>query len=122
MKSIVVVVEDRPGTFAAICETLGKANIDIEGHCGYPCKGISLAHFLVEDVITARRVLEEEGIDVVREKEVIILELKDKPGMLGKAARKIANAGINLGITYLAKNNRIVLETEDLDKALNALK
>ena len=41
--------------------------------------------------------------------------------MLGKVTRKIANARVNLGITYLAKNNRIVLETNDLDKALKAL-
>ncbi len=122
MKDLTVIVEDRPGTFADICEALGKANISIEGHCGFPCEGKSIAHFLVEDASEARRVLEKAGIEVVGEQEVLIIELEDQPGELGRTVRKIANAGVNLGHTYLATNTRVVLEADDLDKARSAMK
>ncbi len=121
MKDLTIIVEDRPGTFADICEALGKAKINIEGHCGFPCEGKSIAHLLVKDAPAARRILEKVGIEVVKEQEVLLIELEDRPGELGKTVRKIANAGVNLGHTYLATNTRIIVEADDLDKALSAL-
>ena len=42
---------------------------------------------------------------------------EDKPGRFGEICRKMANAGINIDLSYLATNTRLVLGTNDIEKA-----
>jgi hypothetical protein len=121
MKDLTVILEDRPGTLADMLEALGKAGINIEGACGYPIEGKGIIHILVEDVAAARRTLEEVGIEVGDEREVLVLEVEDRPGAGGEVARRIANAGVNVDRFYMATNNRSVIAVDDLDKARAAL-
>jgi len=121
MKDLTVILEDRPGTLADMLEALGKASINIEGACGYPIEGKGIIHILVEDVGAARRTLEEVGIEVGDEREVLVLEIEDRPGAGGEVARRIANAGVNVDRFYMATNNRAVIAVDDLDKARGAL-
>ena len=115
---LTVILEDRPGTLADLGETLGKAGINIEGGCGFPCEGKGVIHILVEDAAAARRALEEAGIEVRDERQVLVLEeIEDRPGALGEVSRRLANAGVNIDLIYLATNNRLVLGVDDLDKA-----
>ncbi len=117
MKDLTVILEDRPGTLADMLEALGKASINIEGACGYPIEGKGIIHILVEDVAAARRALEEVGIEVGDEREVLVLEVEDRPGAGGEVARRIANAGVNVDRFYMATNNRVVIAVDDLEKA-----
>ena len=120
-KDLTVVLEDRPGTLADMGEALGKAGINIDGVCGFPCEGKGVLHILVEDAADARRVLEGSGFEVTGEREVLILDIADRPGAFGEIARKIAGAGVNIDLVYVASNNRLVLGTDDLEKARAAL-
>jgi hypothetical protein len=45
----------------------------------------------------------------------------DRPGALGEAARRIADAGVNIQVVYLATRNRGVFVTSDNEKARKAL-
>ncbi len=114
---LTVILEDRPGTLADMGEALGKAGINIEGLCGFPSEGKGVIHILVEDGPNARRALEEAGLQVRSERQVLILDVKDRPGEFGSICRRIANAGINIDLVYLATNTRLVVGTDDLDKA-----
>ena len=118
---LTVILEDRPGTLADLGEALGKADINIEGGCGFPCEGKGVMHILVEDAATARRALEEAGIEVRGERQVLVLEIEDRPGALGEVSRRMANAGVNIDLAYGASNNRLVLGVDDLDKARAAV-
>ena len=121
MKDLTIFLEDRPGTLADMSEALGKAGVNIEGTSGYPCEGKGVGHILIEDASKARRVLEEIGIEVGEEREVLVLEVKNQLGELGRIARRIANVGANINLIYIASNNRLVLGVDDLDKARSAL-
>ena len=114
---LTVILEDRPGTLADMGEALGKAGINIEGLCGFPSEGKGVIHILVEDGPTARRALEEAGLEVRSERQVLILDVEDRPGEFGRICRRIANAGINIDLVYLATNTRLVVGADDLDKA-----
>jgi hypothetical protein len=114
---LTVILEDRPGTLADVGEALGKAGINIEGLCGFPSEGKGVLHLLVEDEPTARRALEEAGLQVRSERQVLILDVEDRPGEFGSICRRIANAGINIDLVYLATNTRLVVGADDLDKA-----
>ena len=46
---------------------------------------------------------------------MIVVDLEDRPGVLGETARKIADAGINVELIYLASGTRLVIGAADLD-------
>jgi hypothetical protein len=123
-KDLTVSLEDRPGTLADLGEALGKAGINIEGICGLGVEGRGIIHVLVEDAVKARQALEGAGIKVEGEADPIVTEVAasaDKPGELGRMARAIANAGVNVQAMYLATHDRGVLVTTDNAKARQAL-
>ena len=116
-KDLTVMLEDRPGTLADLGEALGKAGVNIDGLCGLPIQGKGAFHVLVEDAAAARRALEAAKIQVQEERDVLVLKLEDRPGEIGRVCRKIASAGVNITLTYLATNTRVVLGADNLDKA-----
>jgi hypothetical protein len=118
---LTVILEDRPGTAADMGEALGKAGINIDGFCGFPCEGEGIAHILVEDAVAARKALEEFGLEVRGERQVLVLDVEDRPGVLGEIVRKFANAGVNIDLGYLATRTRLVFGVDDLEKAKAAL-
>ena len=116
-KDLTVILEDRPGTLGDMGEALGKAGINIEGCCGFRSEGKGIIHILVEDVVTAQRVLKQAGLEVRDERQVLTLEVEDRPGVLGDVTRRIAKAGVNIDLIYLAANTRLVIGADNLDKA-----
>jgi len=120
-KDLTVVLEDRPGTLADMGEALGKAGINIDGLCGFPCQGKGVIHILVEDAAAARRALQEKDLEVRDERQVLVLEIQDRPGAFGDVTRRIANAGVNIDLAYPATKNRLVIGADDLDKARAAV-
>jgi hypothetical protein len=118
---LTVRLEDRPGTLAGACEALGGAGINIEGCCAYPAAGDGEVHLLVDDVEGASRALGDVGYEVAAEREVVVAELEDRPGAAGEALRRIAAAGANLDLVYLATGTRLVVGADDLETARSAL-
>lgn len=113
---------DRPGTLASAAEALAGAGINIDGGCMVLCEGMGQFHILVEgDREAARQALEAAGVDVAGEREVLVMEVEDRPGELGRMARRVADAGINIELQYLATRTRVVLGTDDLEAARQAL-
>jgi hypothetical protein len=121
---LLVTMEDRPGGLADLGEALGAAGINIQGLCGVTHQGMGIIHVLVEDGEAARRALEGAGIKVEGESEVIVGDLPDdvdRPGTMGAMARKVADAGVNVTVAFLATGNRVVIGTSDNAKAREAL-
>jgi hypothetical protein len=119
-----VTVEDRPGGLADVGEALGNAGINIEGLCGIGLGDRGVIHLLVEDGTAARAALEAAGLTVETESAAIVSEIPgdvNTPGTMGRMARAVADAGVNMRAVYLATNNRAVVVTDDNDKARAAL-
>jgi hypothetical protein len=53
-------------------------------------------------------------VAVTREREVVVVDVEDRPGVLADLARKVARAGVNLDLVYIATQNRLVLGAADL--------
>lgn len=118
---ITVVLEDRPGTLAELGEALGRSGINIMGGCGVSSSGVGVVHILVEDPAATRRALQDAGIKVHGEREVLVEKIADQPGELGKLTRRLADADVNLDLLYLDTEGQVVLGVDDLDKAREAL-
>ena len=106
-------------------EVLGEADVNIEGMCGFLVEGKGEIHILVRNGSLARKVLQNAGFETRDVRPVLVRDLENKPGTLGEAARKLANAGVNLSLLYLAADNHLVLGvdpgTDNWDKAKAAI-
>ena len=58
---------------------------------------------------------------VTREREVVVVDVEDRPGVLADLTRKIARAGVDLDLVYVATRNRVVFGAPDLPALRAAL-
>jgi hypothetical protein len=122
MKDLTITLEDRPGRLADLGEATGKAEINIEGMCATTGGGTAEVHVLVDDAAAAREALGSAGIEVDAESDVLVIDVEDRPGTMGEVARKVAEAGVNVGLAYAAFGGvKLVLGVDDLDRARSAL-
>lgn len=118
---LTITIHDRPGAAAEVADVLGRAEVNIEGVCCVPTNGYSELHLTVSDAAKARAALHQAGVKVTGEREVLVVDVEDRPGILAEVARSVADAGVNLTTLYLATNTRLVLGAEDLDGLRRAL-
>ena len=123
MKDLEIALDNRPGALAEMGEALGKAGVSVEGGGAWSVDGNAIAHFLFEDGRAARKALEAAGIAVLAERDVVVLRLKqEEPGQVGKIARRMADAGVNIEVQYSDHNNQLILIVDDMAKARGVLK
>ena len=122
MKDLTVILEDKPGSLADLGEATGGADINVEGMCGVTVGGKGEIHLLVEDAGATRGALEGAGLDVSGERDVLVVEVEDRPGTMGEVARKLAGAGVNVELAYTTFGGvKLVLGVDDLEKARAAV-
>ena len=95
MNVFIVGLKDQPGELARVAEAVARKGIDITAFSGVTWGGNGTVALLTSDEASTRAALSEGGFDV-REVEVATVSLENKPGSLAAAARKLADAGINL--------------------------
>src|SRR5204862_3433262 len=71
-------------------------------------------HILVPHAEAVKQALTISHVGVSHEREVVVVEVEDRPGVLADLTRKVARAGINLDLVYIATQNRIVFGADDL--------
>ena len=118
MKDLAIALDNRPGALAEMGEALGKSGVSVEGGGAWVVDGKGVAHFLFKDGSAARGVLEAAGIKVIAECEVVVQRLKQAvPGQLGKLARQMGDAGINIEVMYSDHENQLILVVDDVERA-----
>jgi hypothetical protein len=117
-----IVAPHTKGSLAKLAEEMGRENINIEGLCAVEHNEDAIFHMLTTDKAATTHAITKLGYKVTRETEVIVERVEDRPGMLGKVTRRVADAGINLTTVYLATNTRLVLGCENLSALETAWK
>jgi hypothetical protein len=118
---LTVKLPNRPGALAQLGEALGNAGINIDGLAGVASGDEGEVHILVADAGMARETLSNAGIECGGEREVEVVSVVDQPGEMGRHLRRIADAGVNVDLAYLATGNRLVLGSDDLEGLRGAL-
>jgi hypothetical protein len=95
MHAFIVELENRPGSLAGLCEALGERGINISGVAGSTWDDDGAVGLITNDDAGTRAVLESRDADY-RECDLVAAGLEDRPGTLGKAARRLADAGVNI--------------------------
>ena len=110
-------LDDRPGALAEMGEALSRAGVSIEGSGTRTAAGCGVAHFLFADGTAARQALEDAGIRVVAQSEVLIQRLRqDTPGQLGQLTRRMADAGLNIEVLYSDHDHQMFLVVDDMER------
>jgi len=115
MRDLGIRLEHRPGALAEMGEALGTAGVSVEGGGGFVVDGKATMHFLFEDGAKARAALEAAGIEVLEDREVLVQRLdQSTPGQLGRIARAMSDAGVNIEVVYSDHENQLVLGVDQL--------
>ena len=114
-------VDNEPGALAKVATAVSDAGVNLAAAtCTGPGEKADL-HILVKHAEAAKRVLAISGLVVLDEREVVVVDIEDRPGALADLARKVAEAGVDLDLVYVATRNRIVFGAPDLDALKAAL-
>lgn len=117
---LAIEVENVPGALARVAAAISDAGVNIAAAtCVGPGEQAEL-HILVPHAGAAKHALAISHVGVTREREVAVVDVEDRPGVLAYLTRRIARAGVNLDLVYVATGNRVVFGAPDL-AALNAV-
>lgn len=125
MKEFDVFVQDKPGELAKVCELLGNNGVNIKGIASERNNSRPLIRIVTDDEATAKSAFARSGIGYDL-RDVVSLRLADKPGELGKVARKLARAMVNVDSIYIlgkdGGHTDMILTVDNKKKAEEALR
>src|ERR671935_1388978 len=111
---LVIDIENAPGALAEVAAAISDAGVNIAAAtCVGPGERAEL-HILVRHAEAVRHALAISHLAVSREREVVVVEVEDRPGVLADLTRTIARAGVDLDLVYIATRNRVVFGSADL--------
>ena len=118
---LVIEVDNQPGALAQVARAISDAGVNIAAAtCVGPAERAEL-HILVPHAEAAKHALAISQVGVTREREVVVVEVDDRPGILADLTRTIARAGVNLDLVYVATRSRVVFGADDLPALRAAL-
>ena len=112
---LVIDVENKPGALARVAAAISDAGVNMAAATCIGSADHAELHVLVPHAEAAKHSLAITGLTVSRERQVAVVEVDDRPGVLADLTRRIADAGVNLDLVYVATNNRVVLGSDDLE-------
>ena len=122
MKDLIFILPYQSGTLARLTAALHDAGIDLQGCSGQQFGPEGIIHLLVDDAAAARQAAARAGFVVREEREVLVAGIEDRPGALAGLLAPLAEAGIDVNLTYLATESRVVIGVADLERAQAALR
>jgi hypothetical protein len=112
---MVIDVDNSPGALARVAAAVSDAGVNLAAATCVGAGDRAELHLLVPHPEATRHSLATAQLAVTREREVVVVDVEDRPGVLADLARKIAEAGVNLDLLYIATGNRVVFGAPDLD-------
>src|SRR6185437_370472 len=119
-RDFTVILDDRPGQLAQLGEATGRAGVNIRGLAAFTGEGRGVIHLLFddEDAGRARAAIEETGLGLADDREVLVVDVRDQPGTLGELARELGEANVNIELAYTTFGGiGLVIATDDLRNA-----
>jgi hypothetical protein len=121
---IIVETDDRPGVIAEIGELLGHASVNIRAAAAVAHGARGYLHFVVDGADRALSALKIGGWKVRESREVLSVTIDDRPGELGRYARRLAQAGVNITALYTAGerggDKELIVAVDDIAAARRA--
>jgi hypothetical protein len=95
MNAFLVELENKTGELARITEAIAAKGVDIRGVSGSTCGSSGSVALLTDNDVATRTALQDAKAKF-REMEATQASIGNAPGSLAKAARRLADAGVNI--------------------------
>jgi len=99
MTQFEIVLEDKPGELARLTATIAHINIRSMVN-ERACNGRNVVRFMTVDEEGTRQALSNNSFEF-SENDILLINLRDRPGELAKLTRKLADEQINVGACHL---------------------
>ena len=120
-RDLMIELENEPGALARVATAISDAGVNIAAAtCVGPGEMAEL-HILVPHAEPVRHALAITHTAVSREREVVVVQAQDRPGELAEYANRLAEAGVNVDLLYVATGSRVVFGSDDVDALKEAL-
>jgi hypothetical protein len=123
-RNLTVILGDQPGELARLGTVMGDASVNIKGLAAFTGDGRGVIHVLIDDDARDRAVaaLKEAKIGLADEREVLVIDIDDRPGTLGELTLELAEANVNIDLAYATfGDTQLVIATDDMESARAAL-
>src|SRR6476646_2151788 len=103
---LVIDIENTPGALAQVAAAISDAGVNIAAATCLGAGDRAELHILVKHAEAAKHALAiSHGVTIDHEREVVVVDVEDRPGVLADLTRKIARAGIDLDLVFIATQN-----------------
>lgn len=125
LQQLSIFLENKPGELKMACDLLAAEKINISALTLADTKEFGILRLLLKEIDKAKAVLEKGGF-VVKQTEVLGLEVANKPGGLAELLRPIEGAKLNIEYMYAfpttGKNAAVMIfRFQNPDRAAAAL-
>ena len=126
LKQVSVFLQNAAGRLADVTKIISEKNINIDALSLADTKDFGVLRMIVNDPDKCTEALKKSNF-VVKETDVIALDVDDKPGGLHKILEAFEKAGLNIEYMYAAVQHksdkaRMILRIDDIQKALEISK
>ncbi|MCK4462764.1 MAG: hypothetical protein KAU58_00460 [Candidatus Omnitrophica bacterium] len=125
-KEIVVMAANKIGVLADISSAIADHGKSITAVTAMAISDVAMLQMLTDDNLRVKDILKAKNYDV-SEREVVVVELENKPGALKLVTKKLADQNINLSYLYGSTCTGgcpaiIIFSSGDNEKAVVTLK
>lgn len=123
-RNLTVILGDKPGELARLGTVMGDASVNIRGLAAFTGDGRGVIHLLIDDDAAERATaaLKAAKIGLADDREVIVVDIDDRPGTLGELTLELAEANVNIDLAYATfGDTQLVIATDDMESARAAL-
>jgi hypothetical protein len=125
-KQLTVWVQDHPGALGEVASAVGAKKVNILAFTAWVEGERGAIRMVFDKTAVAKRALAARGWETMEE-EVLELTLPNTPGSLGRVAKKLGDAGVNIryaytGLAETARRANIYFGVSDLKAAMKAVR
>ena len=126
IKQISVFIENKEGRLKKAINTLSKANINIRALSIADGSKYGILRLIVSDTEKSKEILEKDNF-IVKETEVIVVEVPDKPNGLNSILEILEKESINVEYLYAFVSNKtdeaiVVMRLNKMEEGKTLLK
>jgi hypothetical protein len=124
VREISFTMQNKVGLLWEVTAAIAGAKVNITAICAYGMENTAYFMLTTDSNAKAKKALASLGVGM-EEKDVVEVEVPDKPGELQKVAKKVADAGIDIEYMYATassgKTETCIFMTSDNKKAIKVI-
>lgn len=118
IQELYVVLENRPGALADLCELLAKSKVNIETIGVF----VDSAKLIITETELTKKILEKNNYSV-EIRDVLRFQIENKPGELAYITSRISHVGLNIDHLFASSKPgdetvTIIIDVDDIETAM----